>query len=72
MLGVFAEFETDLRRERQVEGIARAKAEGVYKCRKPTLDPAQIKRLRDQGVGASEIAKRLKISRASVHRVAAG
>jgi DNA invertase Pin-like site-specific DNA recombinase len=33
MLGVFAEFETNLRRERQLEGIARAKAEGVYKGR---------------------------------------
>jgi DNA invertase Pin-like site-specific DNA recombinase len=31
MLGVFAEFETNLRRERQLEGIAKAKAEGVYK-----------------------------------------
>jgi len=30
MLGVFAEFETNLRRERQLEGIAKAKAEGVY------------------------------------------
>src|SRR5215831_8223064 len=33
MLGVFAEFETNLRRERQLEGIAKAKAEGVYKGR---------------------------------------
>jgi DNA invertase Pin-like site-specific DNA recombinase len=32
MLGVFAEFETNLRRERQLEGIARAKAAGVYKA----------------------------------------
>jgi DNA invertase Pin-like site-specific DNA recombinase len=31
MLGVFAEFETNLRRERQLEGIAKAKAAGVYK-----------------------------------------
>jgi len=30
-LGVFAEFETNLRRERQLEGIAKAKAAGVYK-----------------------------------------
>ena len=33
MLGVFAEFETNLRKERQLEGIAKAKAEGVYKGR---------------------------------------
>ena len=39
MLGVFAEFETNLRRERQLEGIAKAKAAGVYKGRKPTIDP---------------------------------
>jgi DNA invertase Pin-like site-specific DNA recombinase len=37
MLGVFAEFETNLRRERQLEGIAKAKAAGVYKGRKPTI-----------------------------------
>jgi DNA invertase Pin-like site-specific DNA recombinase len=29
LLGVFAEFETNLRRERQAEGIAKAKAAGV-------------------------------------------
>src|SRR5258707_15321781 len=37
MLGVFAEFETNLRRERQLEGIAKAKAAGLYKRRKPTV-----------------------------------
>ena len=36
MLGVFAEFETNLRKERQLEGIAKAKAAGVYKGRKPS------------------------------------
>src|SRR6201988_3236027 len=39
MLGVFAEFETNLRRERQMEGIAKAKTQGVYKGRKPSIDP---------------------------------
>src|SRR5882757_2312338 len=38
MLGVFAEFETNLRRERQLKGIARAKAEGVYKGRPALID----------------------------------
>ena len=38
MLGVFAEFETNLRRERQLEGIALAKTCGVYKGRKPSID----------------------------------
>ena len=40
MLGVFAEFETNLRRERQLEGIAKAKAAGVYRGRKPSIDQA--------------------------------
>src|SRR6202044_2156713 len=43
MLGVFAEFETNLRRERQLEGIADAKARGVYKGRKPSIDAAKVK-----------------------------
>jgi DNA invertase Pin-like site-specific DNA recombinase len=70
MLGVFAEFETNLRRERQLEGIAKAKKAGVYTGRKPTIDPAEVKRLRDNvQLGPTEIAKRLKISRASVYRL---
>jgi DNA invertase Pin-like site-specific DNA recombinase len=69
MLGVFAEFETNLRRERQAEGIAKAKAAGVYRGRKPSVDAVQVKRLRAEGLGASQIAKRLKIGRASVYRV---
>jgi DNA invertase Pin-like site-specific DNA recombinase len=40
MLGVFAEFESNLRRERQLEGIAAAKARSVYTGRKPQIDPA--------------------------------
>ena len=68
MLGVFAEFETNLRRERQLEGIAKAKDRGVYKGRKVSVDSAVVQRMRSEGLGASEIAKRLKISRASVYR----
>jgi DNA invertase Pin-like site-specific DNA recombinase len=69
MLGVFAEFETNLRRERQLEGIAKAKAAGVYKGRPATIDAAQVRAMKAQGLGASEIAKALKIGRASVYRV---
>ena len=70
MLGVFAEFETNLRRERQLEGIAAAKARGVYKGRKAAIDPAAIRVLRDQEkLGPSAIAKRLGIGRASVYRL---
>lgn len=68
MLGVFAEFETNLRKERQREGIERAKKEGVYKGRKKSLDTAAIAELSRQGLGPSEIARQLKIGRASVYR----
>jgi DNA invertase Pin-like site-specific DNA recombinase len=69
MLGVFAEFETAIRRERQLEGIAKAKAEGVYKGRRPSIDPVQVRALVDQGLGATEIARQLGIGRASVYRL---
>ena len=68
MLGVFAQFETAIRKERQLEGIARAKANGVYKGRKPSVDVVAVRSLRDEGVGPSDIAKRLGIGRASVYR----
>jgi DNA invertase Pin-like site-specific DNA recombinase len=69
MLGVFAEFETNLRKERQLEGIAKAKAAGVYKGRPATIEAARVRQLKAQGIGASAIAKRLNIGRASVYRV---
>jgi len=70
MLGVFAEFETNLRKERQLDGIARAKASGAYKGRKPSINVEEVKRLRDQeGLGATEIAKHMGIARTSVYRV---
>src|ERR1700676_1996987 len=46
MLGVFAEFETNLRRERQLEGIAKAKAEGVYKGRRASIDAVQVRAMK--------------------------
>lgn len=69
MLGVFAEFETNLRRERQMEGIAKAKAAGVYKGRPPSIDASAIRTLMAEGVGPAEIARRLGIGRASVYRI---
>jgi DNA invertase Pin-like site-specific DNA recombinase len=70
MLGVFAEFETNLRRERQLEGIAAAKARGVYTGRKPYIDPAAIQLLRDkEKLGPAALARRLGIGRASVYRL---
>ena len=71
MLGVFAEFETNLRRERQMEGIARAKANGAYagKGRPASIEAAKVREMRAQGLGATAIAKALGIGRASVYRV---
>jgi DNA invertase Pin-like site-specific DNA recombinase len=70
MLGVFAEFETNLRKERQLEGIAKAKAAGVYRGRKASIDVEEVKRLREEeGLGATEIANRMGIARTSVYRL---
>ena len=70
MLGVFAEFETSLRRERQLEGIAEAKARGGYagKGRKSSINGVDVRRLRSEGVTPAEIARRLGIGRTSVYR----
>jgi DNA invertase Pin-like site-specific DNA recombinase len=68
MLGVFAEFETNLRRERQLEGIAKAKAEKKYKGRPAKIDGEAIRRLKAEGFGPAAIAKQLGIGRASVYR----
>lgn len=68
ILGSFAEFETDIRRERQADGIAKAKLKGVYKGRPKSVDPFEIAALRAEGVGPTEIARRLGIGRASVYR----
>ncbi len=73
MLGVFAEFETNLRRERQMEGIANAKAKGTYKGRKQSINAAEVRRLHiEEKLGATAIAVQLGIGRASVYRVLAG
>ena len=69
MLGVFSEFETNLRRERQLEGIRNAKEKGVYKGRKQNIDVEQIKKLKEEGYGATQIARELNIHRDSVYRL---
>ena len=68
MLGVFAEFETNLRRERQAEGIEAAKARGVYKGGKARIDPEAVRTLAAEGVKPAHIARQLKISRGTVYR----
>src|SRR5215218_5871708 len=69
MLGVFAEFETNLRRERQMEGIAKAKAAGVYKGGQRRLDREAVQNLHRGGKGPTEIAKTLGISRMHAYRL---
>ena len=68
MLGVFSEFEPNLRKEQQMEGIAKAKEWGVYKGRKPSVDEKKVKELRDSGMGASAIEKEMGIGRESVYQ----
>lgn len=68
MMGAFAQFERNIIRKRQAEGIAKAKERGVYKGRKATVDNAKVNELRGRGLGASAIAKELGIGRASVYR----
>lgn len=71
MFGAFGQFEREMMLERQREGIAKAKAEGKYKGRKPTAmaKTDEVLELRDKGVGPTEIAKQLSIGRASVYRI---
>ena len=68
MLGLFAEFEANLRKERQREGIAKAKAEGRYKGRPISIDIAKVLELKALGKGVTDIAKEMRIARSSVYR----
>jgi DNA invertase Pin-like site-specific DNA recombinase len=70
IIGAIACFEREMMLERQREGIAKAKAQRRYKGRKPTAraKSAEIKVLTEQGLGATKIARRLGIGRASVYR----
>lgn len=70
ILGAVAEFENDLRRERQREGIAKAKANGIYKGRKATVSVERVKELMANGTGISEIARQLGCHRQTIYRLA--
>lgn len=69
MLGVFAEFETNIRRERQLEGIAKAKQEGKYRGRKKSIDREAIRKMQQDGKGPAAIAKELGVARSSIYRL---
>lgn len=62
MPSMFAEFETNLRRERQLEGISAAKAGDIYRGRKPSIDVAEVKPLKELGLGHTAIARKLGIT----------
>jgi DNA invertase Pin-like site-specific DNA recombinase len=68
MLGVFAELETNLRKERQLEGIARAKAAGLYKGRKRKVPIEEVKALRESGRSITELAETFDVSRMAIYR----
>ncbi len=72
-LGAIATFERELMLERQAEGIARAKAEGKYKGRRPTAMEKRpdVLRLQGEGFNPTQISKRLGVSRSSVYRALA-
>lgn len=71
MLGAVAEFERALMKERQIEGIAKAKQEGRYKGRTPTVaaQEAEMRRLQGEGMGPADIARRLGVARSSIYRI---
>ena len=71
VLDAVAAFENDIRRERQLEGIAKAKLAGKYQGRPATIDGDRVRLLRQQGLGPSAIARELKIGRGSVYRLLA-
>ena len=68
MLGLFADFEATLRKERQREGIAKARAEGRYKGRPISIDVAKVCELKARGKGVTDIAREMNIARSSVYR----
>ncbi len=69
ILALIAEFEHDIRRERQQDGINKAKAEGV-RLGPPVIE--KVKALREDGATVPEIIRRTKLSKASVYRALGG
>lgn len=69
VLAAVAEFEADIRAERQKEGIEAAKAKGVYKGRPATIDAASIQAALAAGEAPSALAKRLGVARSTVYRL---
>ena len=75
LLGSVAEFERSIIRERQAEGIAKAKARGVYKGRAKVLNEEQVVQAREwvgEGIPKAEVARRLGIGRTTLYKYLAG
>jgi len=71
ILALIAEFENDIRRERQMDGITKARDRGVKFGRKPQLLPnlvKEIQSLRAEGITVPQIMRQTKLSRASIYR----
>ena len=71
LFGMIGMMEKHFIRARQKRGIEAAKMRGIYKGRPATIQPDDVRELHAQGIGATEIAKRLQIGRASVYRALA-
>jgi DNA invertase Pin-like site-specific DNA recombinase len=69
ILAGVAAWEREIMLERQREGIAKAKGAGRYRGRKPSISPAEIMRLRGEGLGPAAIARHLGVARSSVYRL---
>lgn len=71
VMGAFAEFERSLIKERQLEGVAVAKAKGdVYKGRKPSLDADKVQQIKERiaaGANKAAVAREFGISRATLY-----
>ena len=71
IFGMVGSIEKHFIKARQRRGIEARKAKGLYKGRPASIEAAEVRRLKNEGLGATEIAKRLKIGRASVYRALA-
>ena len=69
ILAGVATWEREIMLERQREGIAKAKSEGRYKGRPPSIDATEVKRMKDAGIGPAAIAKQLGVARSSIYRL---
>jgi len=69
VLGMVAQMERRFIKERQRDGIDRAKAAGVYKGGKARIDQAEVRRLKADGLGPAAIARQVGCSRMQVYRL---